>query len=853
MKSAKVDAVSRVYWYNSTVDLTLDTVSVFVTQYNGSAVTNKQTVHGQLSTFNVSADTKAQALASSIFTGFNPEYDEDPLLILANGTDGSLAPGTSIPYPTPYVGLSRFYYVTMSTTTCSPVGPSSCGCPLTNLNGFLEVSDQGAVSSLVDLPSLYYQAFPNVVDLGSGIGSGTNRLDLDNFNVSFSQWVLSHVTLSNIGPPLASCFFFNGIYGPPAAKIPVAALTATVTAPLAFGTQPPPNAPAPANPIIPPTSPKTPAPAAPKPQPAPGPQPASNPDDALKPQPAPEPVNPPEQQPEANPPSAQAPPRQPGSQVPGPAHDPSGQDTPPSLPEPPASNPEPAPQSPEPAPQSPEPFPQSPGPAPQSPEPAPQPPRPADPAGLPSPKPQPGASQGGTSEGQEAPAPPDSQPAPGPQQLSGNQPGNNDHLPPSLPYSPNAPDPEAGQSTNPNLDGQGGGSDNLDGGNSGGKGALGQPSVYLENSPAVLTVAGSRYSADASSNFIIASQTLKPGGTALTVGGDELSMVSNGDIAYIGRSTQTLEKATPQPEPVISFQGSLYTADGSSGFSIDTHRLTPGGVITADSTPISLQPNGKEAIIGTSTQHLLPTSTADHPIFTLNGATYSVDVSSGFIIDGQTLTPGAAITNHGTVISLPSGASAVVVGTSMQSLIPLVTSSAVVTIGGSTYTLDSASGFIMDGQTLSPGAAITQHGTVISLPIGASEIVVGTSTQSFMPLVTSPAEITVGDSTYTMDSASDFIIDGQTLTEGGVITVNGTPISYATNGADVMVATSTEAIEIGGLIMSGFGTGSSSSTEATTAQTGVIQFTGSAPRDLSPKPSSSVRGIIVAIILGLAF
>lgn len=62
--------------------------------------------------------------------------------------------------------------------------------------------------------------------------------------------------------------------------------------------------------------------------------------------------------------------------------------------------------------------------------------------------------------------------------------------------------------------------------------------------------------------------------------------------------------------------------------------------------------------------------------------------------------------------------------------------------------------------------------------------------------------------------------DGQTLSPGGVVTVSGTPASYAAAGTDVGVGTSTEAVGIGGLIVSGFG--------SVSASTRVVGSTGGA-------------------------
>ena len=51
----------------------------------------------------------------------------------------------------------------------------------------------------------------------------------------------------------------------------------------------------------------------------------------------------------------------------------------------------------------------------------------------------------------------------------------------------------------------------------------------------------------------------------------------------------------------------------------------------------------------------------------------------------------------------------------------------------------------------------------------------------------------------------DFIICGQTLRKDRAITVSGTPVAFAAGGMDVVVGSSTEAVGVGGWIMSGFG------------------------------------------------
>lgn len=321
----------------------------------------------------------------------------------------------------------------------------------------------------------------------------------------------------------------------------------------------------------------------------------------------------------------------------------------------------------------------------------------------------------------------------------------------------------------------------------------------------LLTFAGSTFTAD-SSIFTIAGQTLSPGGV-ITVSGTPISLGPSATIAAIGRSTQILA-STKEPElsKAITFGGSTYTVDADSDFVIAGQTLTPGGVITISGTAISLGPSATVAVIGSSTQTLASTAGTETPkVLTFRGSSYTADTNSDFVIAGQTLTPGGVITVSGTAISLGSSATVALVGSSTETLLQGTASAKLITFGASTYTADAASDFIIAGQTLTPGGAITISGTPISLDSSATIALIGTSTQILASEQGTKA-ITFGGSTYTADAASDFILAGQTLTPGGVITVSGTPISYASSGSDVVVGGTTESV-VGytSSIVNGFG------------------------------------------------
>ena len=247
---------------------------------------------------------------------------------------------------------------------------------------------------------------------------------------------------------------------------------------------------------------------------------------------------------------------------------------------------------------------------------------------------------------------------------------------------------------------------------------------------AVMTFAGSTYTANAASEFVVGSQTLTPGGQ-ITVSSTPVSLAPSANIAVIGTSTQLLTTPAPASNAaLLTFAGTTYTANSVSQFLIADQTLTPGGTITASGTPISIPDGIKFAVIGTSTQTLATASailTAEAPVMTWDGSTYTADASSDFVIASQTLTPGGIITVLGTPIRLPQGAADVVIGTSTQTLSSaVITPADVITVGGQIITANPT-GFALEGGTVLPGGkGVMVSGTPVSLGIGGT-LVVGNS------------------------------------------------------------------------------------------------------------------------------
>ena len=357
----------------------------------------------------------------------------------------------------------------------------------------------------------------------------------------------------------------------------------------------------------------------------------------------------------------------------------------------------------------------------------------------------------------------------------------------------------------------------------------------------IVNSGGPSFKQSVASPVAVAEQTLNPGASVSVVDNTPGSSATAGDPVVIGSDMQVLpgkQSSTEMQVPVLTYDGSSRTADASSRFVLGDHTLAPGGAVTMSGTAVSLASDASYAVVGDQTQALTavdvgPTAIAssEAPVLVYAGETYTASGSSPYyVIASQTLTPNGAITVSGIPISLASGGSTAVIGSSTQVLatkaLPTPTTRAQdqqLIFGGQTYTASGPSPtFLIVSQTLTPDGAVTVSGTTIILPSGASVAVIGSSTQT---LANAPTvrEITLGDNIYTADSASNFEIAGQTLTPGGLITVSGTKVSYASQGTDVVVGSSTEAVNLGTIIMGGFGQPSQ-----TGSASGAVTFTGGA-------------------------
>lgn len=322
-----------------------------------------------------------------------------------------------------------------------------------------------------------------------------------------------------------------------------------------------------------------------------------------------------------------------------------------------------------------------------------------------------------------------------------------------------------------------------------------------------LTIASKIYTADVSSQYIIASQTLTPNGQ-ITFAGTTVSLLPSASALIIDGTTNTLKPTLVLPSLTIGPE--IFTPDSTSRYIINHQTLSLGGYITVSEASISLASEAP-ALMSKSNEEPFFSHFA-LPSITIGSKIYTANQASAYIIDHQTLNPDAQITVDRTPISLAPQASALVVGSSTELFSHFALQT--LTINSKEYTANPVSAYIINGQTLTPGGQISVDGKFISLALQASALMIGSSTETLLTPFALPS-IIVDSEVYTANEASAYIIKGQTLTAAGRITVQGTPVSLALDGSGLVVGSNTQnlratssTIGLGQLIMDGLNGGS---------------------------------------------
>ncbi len=314
------------------------------------------------------------------------------------------------------------------------------------------------------------------------------------------------------------------------------------------------------------------------------------------------------------------------------------------------------------------------------------------------------------------------------------------------------------------------------------------------------------------SPFLIAGQTLIPGGAAITVSG------------------------VP-----ISLPASQIPSTNLPAMAIEASPLSAGGpAITIAGTVISLQPSGARLVVGGSAFVFgasAPPDESPTPI-TIGDQIFTPNPSA-FAIAGTTISAGGpGVSVAGTFVSLqPSGAGLVVGSNTLAVAAPAPSTSVPtpITIGNQIFT-PNPSAFSIAGTTISAGGpGVTVAGTFVSLQPSGAGLVMGSSTLALPTQATPPNAVTIGSEVFT-PNPTGFSIAGTTLSAGGSgITIQGTLVSLEASGSGVVVGSSTIAFQGTSL---GVNSQSTTSNTASTTSNPATESTNASPSlSMSSTPS----------------
>ncbi|EKG12387.1 hypothetical protein MPH_10504 [Macrophomina phaseolina MS6] len=320
----------------------------------------------------------------------------------------------------------------------------------------------------------------------------------------------------------------------------------------------------------------------------------------------------------------------------------------------------------------------------------------------------------------------------------------------------------------------------------------GQQGVPELGKPPIVTVGSIAYTANAATQYYLApGQTLTAGGVA-TIQGTVVSLGPSASYVVINGATQTFPSAliTPAPNPA-------FAAGEAPAMVIAGQTLRPGSSIVISGTTIALDSGANNLVVNGVTRAVRSgVGVVGQPVITVAGTIYPAADGTSFVIGNQILTPGGYIVVDGNTVSLDASDRTIYingVASSLGNSYPFSTVRPVLTISGTKYVLEVVGNgfeYVIQGQTLSPGGSIVLDGTkTISLAPGATALVVNGIAQGLTPgIVTNLEDIVVGGSTLTgvLGPGKIYIIDGQTLTIGGSVVVDGTVVSFPSESAIVI-------------------------------------------------------------------
>lgn len=368
---------------------------------------------------------------------------------------------------------------------------------------------------------------------------------------------------------------------------------------------------------------------------------------------------------------------------------------------------------------------------------------------------------------------------------------------PQTPSTSNVPSPGNGGSSGSSGSSPQDNSGNVEPGSSAGSKESGSD----PSNPSVLDDPGSASKGESGSD---SPQSNSNGGSEI---GTSLHEASGGGL-QLGTHIIAPGAQTTHSGHVFSVGSSFVLVDGTS-FDLQS---SPAGALGSPPTGSPSQQDsvggggggGGGVVIGTTTfPPGIQTTYAGHTIsvgssiFPIDGTSYKEAAGGGLIFGTTTLSPGSQITQSGHIISIGSS---------------------VFAVDGTSYKEAAGGGLVSGTSTLPPGSQITQSGHIVS--VGSSVFAIdGTSYKE-----AAGGGLILG--TTTLPAGSQITQSGHIISVGSSsVIIDGTSYTWAAGTSSPSSRPAND--NLGGLIMSAFGTGAAANSSSTSSP---LAFTGDAAR-----------------------
>jgi hypothetical protein len=323
--------------------------------------------------------------------------------------------------------------------------------------------------------------------------------------------------------------------------------------------------------------------------------------------------------------------------------------------------------------------------------------------------------------------------------------------------------------------------------------------------PPLFSIGSATMSANQDENFIIAGETQVPNELPVASGGNRIDLEPSGSASVVNGFIVPLAQASADPV-ILSIDSSVTSPNAEESFVIaDQHLVSGGSSITALEKSIAQPPFSSAVVIDGSTMSLVPAP----PILTFGTREFEKEQASGSWTDSQTLKPEASsITTETTRTLSRPFASTLIVDSS--TIVPLAAPQ-VLTFGAQAFTALRDGGIMVGSQTLVPGAApITLAGTRYSLASSASALIIGSQTLTPNLAPTTPPGV-ISPQATTPPHESKYVVAGQTIVPGAPpISIFGAPVSLPSGASHVVIGSSTQSLpsepsRLASLIINGIG------------------------------------------------